>query len=207
MEFINKIIKAFLQSTTQPKVKVELPTPAPRSTKVKVKKVSKPLKRIIIHWTAGSYTASALDKEHYHFLIEGDGEVVEGNLPPSANLSTRTTYAAHTRRLNTGSIGVSLCAMAGAQYSPFRTGKYPITEAQVDSLGLLVARLCVEHGIPVTRETVLTHAEVQPTLKVKQNGKWDITWLPTLASRTPPLSVGDLIRGEVKRNLTSFELV
>ena len=30
------------------------------------------MKRIIWHWTAGSYTCSELDKEHYHFIIEGD---------------------------------------------------------------------------------------------------------------------------------------
>ena len=28
------------------------------------------LKRIIIHWTAGTYKPNSLEKEHYHFLVE-----------------------------------------------------------------------------------------------------------------------------------------
>src|SRR4030095_64553 len=34
--------------------------------------------RVIVHWTAGTYKASPLDREHYHVLIEGDGTIVYG---------------------------------------------------------------------------------------------------------------------------------
>jgi hypothetical protein len=47
-------------------------------------------------------------KEHYHFIIEGDGTVIKGDHDISDNVSTADDdYAAHTRACNTGSIGVS----------------------------------------------------------------------------------------------------
>ena len=35
--------------------------------------------RVVLHWTAGTHKASALYKEHYHVLVEGDGTIVYGN--------------------------------------------------------------------------------------------------------------------------------
>lgn len=156
------------------------------------------MKRIIIHWTAGAYAASKTDKKHYHFIVDGAGRVVSGDLTPEDNLSTKTAYAAHTRGLNTGSIGVALAAMHGATERPFSAGKYPITDKQVDALAKLVARLCDEYDIPVTRETVLTHAEVQHTLGVAQRGKWDVMWLPHMMGPDLPVRVGDQLRVMIK---------
>ncbi|MFN7881706.1 MAG: hypothetical protein ACK5PF_01635, partial [bacterium] len=48
-----------------------------------------------------------------------------------------------------------------------------------------------------TRETVLTHAEVEPTLKIKQRGKWDITWLPDMKAPGDPVTVGDNLRAQI----------
>lgn len=42
------------------------------------------MKRIIWHWSTGTNTASALDRQHYHLLIEGDGRVVTGDKPRAA---------------------------------------------------------------------------------------------------------------------------
>jgi N-acetylmuramoyl-L-alanine amidase len=160
------------------------------------------VKRIIIHWTAGTHNVSKIDREHYHFIIAGDGTVANGNKPPEANLSTKDgEYAAHTLGCNTGSIGVSLAAMAGAIQRPFSAGQYPITRTQLDALAGLVSALCQKYGIPVTRETVLTHAEVQPTLGIKQRGKWDIAWLPGDAGVSDPVLVGDHIRAVVARKV------
>ena len=164
------------------------------------------MKRIIIHWTAGAHRANHIDKRHYHLLIEGDGTVVPGDKLPEANESTSDgDYAAHTRALNTGSIGVAVCAMHGAQERPFRAGGYPITDVQVDSLIEVVADLCATYRIPVTRQTVLTHAEVQPTLGVAQRGKWDITWLPDMQRPGDAVQVGDRLRGFVTRAMTVVE--
>lgn len=156
------------------------------------------MKRIIIHWTAGTHNPSSTDRKHYHYIIGGDGLVVQGNMPVSANEDTSTPYAAHTRGLNTGSIGMAFAAMHGARERPFRAGKHPITDAQVDVMVRLVSDLCEKYDIPVTPQTVLTHAEVEPTLGVKQRGKWDVTWLPGMNQAGNALDVGDLLRQKVR---------
>jgi hypothetical protein len=166
------------------------------------------MQRIIWHWTAGGHKANQTDKRHYHFIIEGDGAIVEGNHPPQANahISNPTdgnTYAAHTRGLNTGSIGIALASMRGATERPFNAGPSPITEAQLDALARLTAQLCTQYGIPLQRDTVLTHAEVQPTLKIAQRGKWDITWVPGMTGVGDPVAVGDGLRDRVANALLS----
>ena len=156
------------------------------------------MKRIIIHWTGGSHSFNASDARHYHFGIDGDGKVHEGNLKPEANLDcTDGNYVAHTRRCNTGSIGVGVCGMHAARYRPFDPGQYPINHRQIDALAELCADLCETYRIPVTRETVLTHAEVQPTLGIRQRGKWDITWLPGLREPISAATAGNILRERI----------
>ena len=156
------------------------------------------MKRIILHWTAGTNKASAIDRNHYHFIVQGNGSIVKGVYSPKDNMDTATPYAAHTRMCNTGSIGVSLAAMHGAKERPFTAGKYPITQKQVDAMVRLIVDLCEEYGIPVAPQTVLTHAEVEATLGIRQNGKWDITWLPGMDQAGNSRAVGDLIRQKVR---------
>lgn len=156
-----------------------------------------------MHWTAGGHRANGTDKRAYHYIIEGDGSIVKGNNPPEANRviitpSDGSTYAAHTRGLNTGSIGVAVAAMRGAREVPFDAGPSPITDAQVAALVKHVAALADKYGIPVTRECVLTHAEVQPTLGVWQRQKWDIMWLPGMTKPTDPVAVGDMLRTQIR---------
>lgn len=157
------------------------------------------MNRIIIHWTAGRNKATATDKKHYHFIVEGDGNVVNGDNPVSANaeIIKGKPYAAHTRACNTGSIGVSMAGMFGAKESPFQPGEHPITEKQFNATIKLVAKLCGEYNIPVRPNTVLTHAEVEGTLGIKQRGKWDITRLPFDARYRGAKAVGDHIRRRV----------
>jgi N-acetyl-anhydromuramyl-L-alanine amidase AmpD len=162
------------------------------------------MERIVCHWTAGAYKANATDLEHYHLLIEGDGTVVTGDHPISDNVSTGDDdYAAHTKSLNTGSIGVSLCCMGGegVTESPFVAGPYPMTETQWRVLVEVVAELCVAYEIEVTRETVLSHAEVEGTLGVDQSGKWDYTRLAFDLEIEGALEIGDCLRGEVADRL------
>lgn len=153
------------------------------------------MQRIILHWSAGSHTASGLDRSHYHRVIEGGGRVVDGIYPIEANARpVAGRYAAHTLNCNSGSIGVALAAMSGAQERPFTPGRYPVTPAQVDALVGLCAALAGQYGIPVTRQTILSHAEVQPTLGIVQRGKWDISWLPDMDQPGDPVAVGDRLR-------------
>lgn len=137
-----------------------------------------PMKRVIVHWTAGAHTAGATDRKAYHILIEGDGKVVRGTPSIALNSgSIKPGYAAHALNANTDSIGVSLCCMAGAVESPFDAGRFPMTARQFEVLVEVVADLCRAYSIPVTTRTVLSHAEVQGTLGITQRGKWDYTRL------------------------------
>lgn len=156
------------------------------------------MKRIIIHWTAGTHTPSDLDRKHYHKIIDGAGRVHDGLHPISANANPiKGPYAAHTLNCNTDSIGVAVAAMAGAQERPFSAGRHPITPAQVKALAALCAALAKQYNIPVTPQTILTHAEVQPTLGIRQRGKWDITWLPGMDAPGDPITVGNRLRAMV----------
>ena len=161
------------------------------------------MKRIIWHWTAGSYNASETDKEHYHMLVEGDEDVIKGEFSIKANerIMGEGTYAAHTLGTNTGSIGLSVCCMAGATESPYNPGKYPFKREQLLQLVNITAQLCARYKIPVGRTTTLSHAEVQPTLGIQQRGKWDYSRLPFEPSIVGAVAVGDYIRKLVAAEL------
>lgn len=156
------------------------------------------MQRVILHWTGGNHKASSYDKSHYHVLVEGDGAVVKGT--PSIKLNespAKKGYAAHTLGANSGSIGVSLCCMAGSQEKPFKAGRAPLTKAQWDKASSVVAQLCKRYGIPVTPKTVLSHAEVQTNLGIKQRNKWDVTVLPFDLKFDTARECGDRFRAEV----------
>ena len=162
------------------------------------------MKRIILHWTGGTHTPNSLDLEHYHFIVDGAGKVHTGKFPVSANEApVAGRYAAHTLNCNTGSIGVSLAAMAGAVERPFNRGNYPITDPQLEAAVALCGKLAKEYSIPVTRQTILSHAEVQPTLGIQQRGKWDIAWVPGLTAPTDPIKIGDQIRAKIAASMTA----
>lgn len=158
------------------------------------------MKRIHWHWTAGAPGINPKESDSYNFVITWpDGEVVpcvpvDRQIPPLVN----GAYAAHTKGANSWAIGIAVDAMAGARERPFNAGKHPITEKQVDALVKLSHRLGKQYGIPVTPETMLSHAEVQPTLGIKQNQKWDIMWLPGMAIPGDPVAVGNKLRAMVK---------
>jgi hypothetical protein len=161
------------------------------------------LVRIIWHWTGGSWSVSALDRSHYHFVIAGDGEVVKGTLAPEDNISVADgVYSPHTLNANTGAIGVAVAAMGGALERPFGAGAWPLREVQLEALARLTAQLCGRYGIAVSRTTTLSHAEVQPTLKIAQRGKWDIAWLPGMGAPSDPVAIGDRLRARVTAFLT-----
>lgn len=158
------------------------------------------MKRVIWHWTAGGYEASSLDKEHYHMLVDGKDTVIKGEHSIKANEKIVGEYAAHTKDCNTGSIGLSVCAMVGAIETPYNAGKCPMKESQIHVLAQITAQLCKRYKIPVSRTTTLSHAEVQPTLGIKQRGKWDYSRLPHKPDLVGPLAVGD----EIRRLVTAY---
>ncbi len=157
------------------------------------------MKRIIAHWTGGTYKANAIDRRHYHLIINGDGSIVKGNNPVSANAAIKkgSPYAAHTRGINTGSIGISVACMAKATERDF--GNYKMTKEQWLSMCKEIAKLSKRYNIQITRKNVLSHAEVQRELGIKQNNKWDFTCLPWFSNKILGARVvGDLMRKQVR---------
>lgn len=141
------------------------------------------MSRVIVHWTAGAYEISSVDREHYHYIVgyyNGKLQVVQGDYPILANVSTSDAdgYAAHVKGFNTGSIGIAAACMAGAVENPFDPGVYPLTQEQWLMLAVGAAELCRFYGIEVTPQTVLQHGEVEKNCGKPQDGKWDICKLP-----------------------------
>lgn len=164
------------------------------------------MSRIHIHWSAGQHSANAGDRSHYHIMIEGDGNLVRGDHTIDANApGSGKEPASHTRMANTGAIGVSMCCMFNAIESPFNPGPAPMTRTQWDRMIEAVADLARRYDIPVTPQTVLTHAEVGPNLGRPQPGKWDITRLAFDSSVQGHKAVGDKLRREVALALDAGE--
>ena len=157
------------------------------------------IKRIHWHWTAGGASVTDHERDSYNFLVQVDGTVIEGMHPPEAQLPPLRTgaYAAHTLNANSNAIGIAMDAMAGAIERPFNLGSLPLTEVQVEATMKLTAQLARRYDLRVKRDTMLSHAEVQPTLGIKQNGKWDIAWIPGMDKPGDPVAVGDVLRNKV----------
>jgi hypothetical protein len=156
------------------------------------------MSKIIVHWTAGAYACSAVDKEHYHIIVDGDGKLWRGDKSIKANVSTSDNdgYAAHTKNCNSGSIGVSACCMANATESPFNPGNYPLKQIQWDTLAEVVAELAAKYGIACSPTTIMQHGEVEDNLGIAQDGKWDIMKLPWSSGMSGD-DVGDQFRSKV----------
>lgn len=159
------------------------------------------IRRIIFHWTAGPYSPSGTDREHYHILIDGEGRVSRGDHSIPDNIRTGDgDYAAHVRGANTGSIGITVCCMYRARERPFDAGPYPLLPGQWNNLIRGCADLCEAYGISPAKETLLGHHEVERVLGIKQAGKWDVS--RTSFPRAPGYkTTGDELRGRVARLL------
>ena len=156
------------------------------------------MKRIILHWTAGTYQPNSTDYEHYHYLINGDGLVVEGKYKPEDNANCYDgKYAAHTGGGNTCSIGVALCGMFGF-VNRETPGDYPLTKVQCERAFKLIAELSKKYNIHVTKQTVMTHYEFGlNNPKTTSAGKIDITYLPAYPW-VRAADVGDHIRSKAR---------
>lgn len=159
--------------------------------------MKQPLKRIVLHWTAGAGSPSAFDRQFYHYLIDAKGNVIKGVFSPEANLDcTDGVYAAHTGDANTGSIGIALCAMANFDYATRKTA-FPITKIQLEKLFSFTAKLCKKYGIKVNKDTVFTHYEfgmLHPESTSK--GKIDIIYLQPYPN-VHKYQIGNFIRAKV----------
>lgn len=156
------------------------------------------MKRIIIHWTAGTYKPTEHEKLCYHYLVDDKGKVHYGKYRPEDNLNVNDgKYAAHTGGGNTGSIGIAMCAMIGFKNSK-SVGNYPITPKQFESAMEFCAKLCKQYNLKVTPDTVMTHYEFglkHP--KTTSAGKIDIVYIPPY-SWVDKADCGSFIRSKIK---------
>lgn len=156
------------------------------------------MKRIILHWSAGGYTPSQVDFEHYHFLVLKNGDILKGKYTPEDNLNCNDGhYAAHTGGFNTGSIGIALCAMYGYK-DPKNPGNYPFLRVQGEAMWAYCATLLKKYGLKPLKDTVLTHYEVGKMLPNSTSaGKIDISFIPYEPLITAD-EAGDYIRNKVR---------
>jgi len=115
--------------------------------------------QIVVHHTGNptddDLSAAEIDASHkargwtcigYHYVIRKDGTVELGR-PDWA-------VGAHAYGNNSYTIGVHVC------------GNFEETEptdAQIESLAMLLANLCTDYSLPIDRYTIVGHRELMPT--------------------------------------------
>lgn len=172
----NKDGTAANESMVQAFLKAKGETATPPVAGVGEDKTSKKNRKIIMHWTGGSYDDDRSIKADfgwagYHRYVKGNGAVVANQHPGHASFGQSPPY--HTYRNNSGNASFSVSAMLGATPSNF--GKYPIKDIQITSLAQGIANLAKTWGwtaADITKENVPTHGELPD-----QGGKWDLSKL------------------------------
>lgn len=152
---------------------------------------------VVWHWTAGAHGIIELERHHYNWLFDCMGNVFDGDhtVQDQVNYDWRADVgASHTKSMNTGWLGLSVDAMAGAVESPLKWGSNPITWEGIDAMLDWTMELCEEYDIPVSPWTTLSHAEVQQTLGIRQRWKWDYKVLPGFTAAKDARVVGDMLR-------------
>lgn len=158
---------------------------------------------VVWHWTAGAQGFISLEKNAYNYLFSTDGNTIQGNHTIAEQVMydwRKKRGASHTKSMNTGWVGCSVDAMAGSkQKNPMVWGSNPITWEGIDAMLETTAEICKEYDVPMSPWSTLTHAEVQPTLGVKQRWKWDYTVLPgDINGFQNPRKIGDMLRQRMK---------
>jgi hypothetical protein len=161
------------------------------------------LRAIWLHWTGHTYDEVF---SAYHFCISGARDVLvhhthdlRENMRDVAS-DPSLPYAQHTRGRNGWSIGISIAAMQDATPADF--GPCPLTEAQLEGMCEVAARLASFYRIPV--EAIRTHAEAALEDGYFGAGgeaqRWDIARLRASAEPLVPrdaTTTGDWFRGRI----------
>lgn len=184
--------------------------------------------RVVWHWTAGSRQATVEELAHYHVLVEHhEGEpadpsddriVVRAGVPIARNMrnvggfpayhnDSDRGYAAHTRGLNSFSVGLALCGMHGAEdFRPegaVSPGPVPITLEQVRAMLSLSLQARDRYGLPIDVDHFHTHYEAEAVHDVDQLPpgprcwKWNVTWVPGLSLARD--EAGPWLRAQLRR--------
>lgn len=196
-----------------------------RELRAMAREVRSGIKSIYLHWTAGHYGQAYDD---YHLCIDRDGTVY-------VNCRYLTEYKTHTWMRNHSAIGIALCCGVDAEcwlpegcegyeveqaceksHCPkpdsalIDFGPEPPTHIQIEVMAKLVAILCDELWLPVTKETVLTHCEAafidaygpgdgDPDMR------WDLWFLPKTNLYGELEPGGKLLRGKANYYLQEMQ--
>ena len=138
------------------------------------------MKRIIYHWTAGTYKPNTTDLLHYHYVIDDNGNIFDGVYSIEDNENCLDgVYAAHTGGGNTGSIGIAFAGMFGFQ-SKEKPGRYPLTAKQLEAGWELGAKLIKKYKLnisdPMCIQTHYGFGVRNP--RSSSAGKVDIIFMP-----------------------------
>lgn len=88
----------------------------------------------------------------YHYVIRKDGTIEEGR--------PHWTVAAHAYGFNSHTIGIHVC------------GNFEIsepTQAQIESLAMLLANVCDDYGLPIDKDHVVAHRDLMATACCGEN--------------------------------------
>ena len=115
--------------------------------------------QIVIHHTGNptddNLSAIAIHSSHqaqgwsgigYHYVVRKDGTVEEGR--------PHWTIGAHAYGDNSHTIGIHVCGN-------FEIGQP--TDAQIESLAMLISGLAYDYGLPINDQTVVAHRDLMPT--------------------------------------------
>ena len=82
----------------------------------------------------------------YHYVIRKDGTIEEGR--------PHWTVASHAYGFNSHTIGIHVCGN-------FEIGEP--TQAQIESLAMLLANVCDDYGLPIDKDHVVAHRDLMAT--------------------------------------------
>lgn len=88
----------------------------------------------------------------YHYVIRKDGTIEEGR--------PHWTVAAHAYGFNSHTIGIHVCGN-------FEIGEP--TQAQIESLAMLLANVCDDYGLPIDKDHVVAHRDLMATACCGEN--------------------------------------
>jgi len=156
------------------------------------------------HWAASSYAVNEEVLSHYNDGHDHLGNSYDGGARAEhqANYNWRTGVGvSHTKNNNSGIIGQAVIAMGNAEGWPLDVGQYPMTWVGIDAMLMRSIDYHHQFDIPISPWSMLTHAEVQPTLGIAQRGKWDIRWLPNGSTVVDARKAGDILRARMQAML------
>ena len=158
-------------------------------------------RRIFLHWSAGSYNTAY---GAYHTIFLGDGTAVR-------NTPYGTDKNSHTAGANTGSIGLSIAAMAGGTENA-STWPTPPKRVQLEAMTSEAAKIALDWGMSPSDidSMVMTHGEWERY--ATKNGilpgrpqRWDLDKLkpsdPRIDTSKVKSSGGDQLRAMIKAKM------